>query len=137
MALPGKRNLRNALVEYGGNVTETAKHFSVTRRTVYNWIERYEAWEYVKSSRTFVNKIAESNIINGIVEGDVDLSKWWLRHVDSNAFNTQTDEQTLLFNTATLQALQALGVDASEALAQFEALVQAKAQQMAVDHDGD
>lgn len=51
MAAPGKRALRNQIQRTGGDVSEIADYYEVTKRTVYNWIKRKDLDEALEQAR--------------------------------------------------------------------------------------
>ena len=82
MTRVGKRRLREAIESSGGIISTVAEMFGVTRQTIYNWLEKYpELKDDLDYSRENMIDIAEKNIFNAVVEGDLDQSRFVLTHI--------------------------------------------------------
>ena len=65
-------NIIKVLNEKNGNILETAKALSITRRCLYNWIEKDEELKQaVIDARETIIDIAENKLLQAINSGDM------------------------------------------------------------------
>lgn len=128
-----KLELRRALAEHGGLVGRVAEAFSVSRQTIYNWIEKYGLRDALSSSRTLMFDLAEDNVFRAVEAGDLDISKFVLTHMpstrrwSSRAEVTGADGAPLALPADVVEMLAALGVSPSDVAKQFEAMIREQA----------
>ncbi|MEQ9027553.1 MAG: hypothetical protein RLP44_02460 [Aggregatilineales bacterium] len=121
MALPGKVSLRKAMKETGGVISDLATHFSVTRQTVYRWMDHYEMRHELSAARTNMREVAKDVLYEKLIAGDVGVAMFVTRHLTA-------DGEMIVFSPEVLRAMEVLGIQPSEAVQQFETLVKAEAQ---------
>lgn len=130
MALPGKRTLRKLIKDTGGVVAEMAKNADVSRQTIYNWLEHYEAWDELERGRTNIVMMAETTVYEAVVTGDLDTSKWVLeRRGRLRGWNKQVEISGVLsqleLSPEQLAVLEQSGLNVSDVVQQFIAMLQA------------
>ena len=130
MALPGKRTLRKLIQDTGGTVSQMAKNADVSRQTIYNWLDHYNAWSELERGRTNIVSIAATNVYEAVAEGDVAISQWvlerkgrlqgWNKQVEISGTLSQLD-----LSPEQMAILEASGLNVSDVVNQFVAMLQA------------
>jgi len=77
-AMPGTGGVISALADKVGCCWHTAKKYVTKYATV------RDAWE---AERNRITDVAEDNIIRALRDGDLAMSKWWLRVMRREEFN--------------------------------------------------
>lgn len=130
MALPGKRGLRKLIKKTGGTVSQMAKDQNVSRQTIYNWLDHYDMRDDLDKERTNIVMLAEDNIYDSLIAGDVGTSQWVLerkgRHL---GWNKQVEISGVLgqmnLSAEQMAILEAAGYNVSEVVQQFISMLQA------------
>jgi hypothetical protein len=130
MALPGIRALRKLMKDSGGTVSQMAKEADVSRQTIYNWLDHYNAWDDLESSRANIVYMAETTVYESVAEGDLDTSKWVLeRKGRLRGWNKQVEISGVLgqmnLSAEQMAILEAAGYNVSEVVQQFISMLQA------------
>lgn len=130
MAKPGKRGLRKLIKDTGGVVAEMAKGADVSRQTIYNWIDHYDAWGELESGRTNIVMMAETTVYEAVADGDLDTSKWvlerkgrlrgWNKQVEISGALAQLD-----LSPEQVAMLEASGLSLSAVVQEFMAMMMA------------
>lgn len=104
---PGKTSLRKAIREAGGNVSDVAAFFGVTRQTVYRWLDFYQMRGDISSARGSMREIAKDVIYARLMSVDED------RAYDAAKFVTlhlADDGNLLEISPETMLLLRKLGI---------------------------
>lgn len=133
-----KRSLRQAIITHRGVITDVADALGVDRSTIYNYkrtdpelatlIERERDGE-----RYSMVHLAESIVMKQLLSGDVDIAKFVLERLgkhngwSKNLELTGKDGAALMFSPEVQRELDALGLDPSDVVREFEAMVRAGA----------
>jgi len=130
MARVSKSRLREVLIEQGGVIAAVAAHFGVTRQTVYNWIAQYELDGIIDQARDAMFRVAEDNLLNAVLQGDIDTSKFVVLHMPSSRrrWSNRTDVVTadvsaLAISEDIKQLMQENGITMSDVVKEFETLL--------------
>lgn len=124
MALPGKTSLRAAIKEHGGLVADIARHYNVSRQTIYNWLDHYNMREELVKGRHMMRDVAKDIVYQRLFAEDDD--KQW----DAAQFvltRLRDDGELLSLSPVTLALLKNMGIPLADFLAEFEAMIQAEA----------
>lgn len=125
MALPGKVSLRKAIQEHGGLVSDVARHFDVTRQTVYNWLSHYELRNEVTAARQNMRAVAQDVIYARLMADEdaqaFEAAKFVMLHL-------RDDGELLALSPETLLLLRQMGMDTSAVVAAFEQMVRQAAE---------
>jgi hypothetical protein len=136
-----RRTLRLALEEHGGVIANVAVAFSVSRQTVYNWVERYQLQDIVATSRNMMFDLATDNVYQAVQDGNLDMSKFVLTHMPppvghqrwSNRTEiTGADGVPLGLSPDVLKLMERMGVEPSDVVKEFEDMIR---QQAEVKHE--
>lgn len=125
----GKTDLRRALEEHGGIISRVADAYSVTRQTVYNWIEHYELHDKVQAARKGLFDLAVDNVAKAVQEGDLEMSRFVLTHMPTTARWSSRSEITgkdgtpLVIAPDVMEILRGMGVQDSDLAKQFEDMI--------------
>jgi transposase-like protein len=124
--LPGKTSLRAAIKEHGGLVADIARHYRVTRQTVYNWLDHYNMRDELVKSRHSMRDIAKDIVYQRLFDDDKDIQWEASRFVLTRL---QDDGELLALSPITLALLSKMGIPLPDVVAEFEAMIQAEALQ--------
>lgn len=95
---PEIANIKHAIAETGGVITDLARHFRVTRRTIYNWLDHYSLRGEVEKARAKMRDVAE-DVLYGVLiadpEADIQEIEKKRRLSDKDKFKLE-----LLYNQA-------------------------------------
>ena len=76
----------------GCSIEEACLYAGISHQTYHNWAaDDEEFFDRIKQLRETTSLNARFNIHNGILEGDKELSKWYLERKKSQEFSTQQD----------------------------------------------
>lgn len=132
-----KRSLRQAIINHRGVITDVAEALGVDRSTIYNYkrtdpeiallIERERDGE-----RYSMVHLAESIIMAQLLEGNADAAKFVLERLGkyngwSKNLEVTGKDGVSIFSPDVQRELAALGLDASDVVREFEAMVKAGA----------
>lgn len=120
MALPGRRNLRQAIYALGGNISEIARHFAVERQTVYNWLDHYQIRAEVKASRQQMRAVAGDVVYARLMSGDEDKAYEAARFVLTHL---RDDGELLVLSPEVIRILGEQGIPLERVTAVLEQLV--------------
>lgn len=127
MAKPGKRNFRRAIEAHGGIVTEIAKHFDVTRATIYNWLTHYQMRDDLRKARQSMREIAQDIVYARLLSDNEDKSfeaaRFTLLHL-------RNDGELLMLSPETIRILDQLGINMATVAQHVEVLAQQKLLEM-------
>lgn len=82
-AIPGTGGIISAIAERVGCAWHTAKRYIDTYATI------NQAWQ---NERNRITDRAQNNIVKSIVDGDLQMSKWWLQVMDDQFMPRQRTE---------------------------------------------
>lgn len=126
----GSKRLREVIEQTGGVISEVARTFDVSRQTVYNWLEKYpELLPLVIEAREYMVQMAERNVYKAVLDKDLEMSKFVLERLGKtkgwakNVELTGRDGEPLNLSPEVVQMLAAMGVEVSDAVREFEALI--------------
>lgn len=72
MAAPGKRELRLAIKEHGGVIADIAKSFTVSRQTVYRWLDDKDLRSEIPKARVRLRDVSKDVIYQRLFNEDED-----------------------------------------------------------------
>lgn len=120
-----KTAVRKAIEACGGSISDVARHFDVERSTVYRWIDRWQLRPVVTAARASMREVASDVIYSRLMCEDesaaMDAAKFVMLHL-------RDDGNLLALSPDTMRALAVMGVDVSDAVREFEALVKQQAE---------
>jgi transposase-like protein len=127
--------VRRALIEHGGVVQQVAEAFNVSRQTVYTWINLWGLHNVLDETRQSMFTMAEDNILNAVVAGDLDMSKFVLTHMpvkSSRRWSNRTevtgaDGAPLMLSDDVLKILAAQNLNPSDVVREFERMIREQA----------
>jgi len=123
-----KGRVRSAIQDNGGVVAAIARQFDVTRQTVYNWLDKYDLHSEIEHARADIHDVAEANIFNAVMKGDLDMSKFVLTHMPSRQkkkWSSRHEVETgVKLSPEALKLLDEMGIEADTVASEFEALIQ-------------
>lgn len=126
---PGSRSFRIAIKDCGGQISDVARHFSVSRRTIYNWLDHYEMRDEVTKARQSMRTVAQDVIYQRLMSEDDDQAYDAAKFV---SLHLRNDGELLMLSPETMRALRQAGLTPGDVVAEFEALIRAQA---AVNHE--
>lgn len=126
-----KKRAQEVLTQYFGDISATARHFNVTRQTVYNWIARWELTAALDDARDHVFEMAEQNIYQLVINGDYDASKFTVLNMPPGKrrarWSSKTDSnlnvQGVTISPDVLALIERLGLSSSDVVREFESLI--------------
>jgi transposase-like protein len=126
-----KARAREVLAGYFGDISATARHFNVSRQTVYNWIERWNLADALDDARDNVFEMAEQNAYQRVIAGDWDASKFVLLNMPpgkrrarwSSKTDTSVTVEGIALSPDVIALMQKLGISTSDAAREFETLI--------------
>lgn len=127
---PGARNLRRAIYEHGGLIADIARHFDVTRQTIYNWLDHYQMRELIIQARQSMREVAKDVIYQRLMSEDENAAFEAARFV---MLRLQSDGELLTLSPETLALLGRMGLDVMDVVTQFESMVREAAQKGLTD----
>lgn len=122
-----KGALRTAIKDTGGNVSEMADRFGVSRQTIYNRLDHYELRGELHEWRRLMFEMAEGNVFDAVAAGDTDLSKFVLTHFPGgNRWSSRHEVEVgaVKLSPQVLKLLDEMGIGADDVAVEFEALIQ-------------
>ena len=130
MALPGKRELRKLMKDSGGTVSTMADMAGVSRQTIYNWMDHYDAWGDLESARANIVLMAETTVYESVADGDLGTSMWVLeRKGRLRGWNKQVEISGVLgqmnLSPEQMQVLERAGYSVNDVLQNFVGMLQA------------
>lgn len=117
---PGKRSLRMAIKQTGGVISELAEHYTVTRQTIYNWLDDYEMRPLISAARGELRAVAKDVIYEHLLAGDKDIAMFVMRHVRDNG-------EMIILPPDILRLMYDMGISSSDVVNEFVALMRASA----------
>lgn len=130
MALPGRANLRKAIREHGGAIADVARHFDVTRQTVYNWLDHYDLRAEVEAARTSMRMVAQDVIYQRLMNADEDKAFDAAKFV---MLNMSDDGNLLPLSPRVVALLRRMGASVGTVIAEFEAIIEQMAMEQLPD----
>ena len=124
--LPGVRAVRDVIKAHGGNISEMARNMEwgdktgVTRQTIYNWIDHYALRGEVTAARTSMRMVSQDVVFARLMSEDEDKAFDAARFV---LLHLKDDGELLGLSPETLRILAEMGISASDAFLQFEAMM--------------
>lgn len=122
-----KGDLRRAIRETGGNVSQIAERFEMSRQAIYYQLDRYQLRDELNQYRRLMFDMAEGNVFDAVAGGDLDLSRFVLTHMPGgNRWSSRHDVTVgaVTLSPEALKMLEALGVDPETVGDEFERLIQ-------------
>lgn len=133
---PGKANLRKAIEDCGGGIGDIAKHFSVTRRTIYRWLDHYEMRDDLEAARSDMRMVAKDVMYQTLMsEPDDDDHKSLDRRVKVAQFTLNymgQDGEFIPISPDVMRLLPVLGMTVESASSLFEDMIREAARQKQV-----
>lgn len=120
MGLPGKVSLRKAMEETGGVVSDLATHFTVTRQTIYRWIDHYEMRAELSKARTSMREVAKDVLYEKLMEGDANIAMFVMRHM-------RDDGEMIVLPPDVLALMESMGISSSDVVTEWIALMRSAA----------
>lgn len=130
MALPGRANLRKAIKEHGGVLADVARHFDVTRSTIYNWLDHYDLRSEVDNARTSMRNVATDVIYQRLMNEDEDKSFEAAKFV---MLNMADDGNLLPLSPRVVALLRRMGASVGTVISEFEAIIEQMAMEQLPD----
>jgi transposase-like protein len=133
---PGKANLRKAIDDSGGVIGDIAKHFDVTRRTIYRWLDHYEMRGVLDAARADMRVVAKDVMYQTLVsEPDPDDDKAKDRQVKVAQFTLNymgSDGEFITVSPDVMRLLPLIGMTVESASSLFEEMIREAARQKQV-----
>lgn len=126
-----KTEFKRAMEGSDGHVGVIARRLNVSRSTVYRYLERYPELNATlkkerQSGRDEIVEIAQTGLMKGLLDGDVRLIMFALRHYDKEGVPGAVSLDSL-FSPDVVELMKSRGVQASDVVQTFEAMVRAQA----------
>jgi len=120
MAVPGKRELRLAIKEHGGVIADIAKHFTVSRQTVYRWLDDKNLRSEIPKARARLSDVSTDVIYQRLFNEDEDKAFEAAKFVKLH----MNDDGHVLTLTPRLWALMLrMGISGDQLVAELEGLL--------------
>ena len=135
-----KGDLKVAIQETGGNVTQMSERFSVSRQTIYNLLDKYKYRDMVDAFRRRMFEIAEGNVFDAVAEGDIDMSKFVLTHFPGGvrwSSKQDIDVTGIRVSDEARRLMELYGVSESGLGDQLEKMLQAMHSKKLAEVDGE
>lgn len=120
MATPSKADLRKAIGEHGGIVSEIARHYGVTRQTLYNWVAKYGLRERINEARVGMRAVAADVIYQRLMDGDPDAAfeaaKFVMTHM-------KDDGEMLALPPELIEMMSRMGISAAMVIRELSELM--------------
>lgn len=124
MTIPSKTSLRLAIKETGGIVSDLAKHYNVSRPTIYRWLEQKNLRAELAGARINMHEIAKDVVYQRLMSDDndkaFDAAKFALMHLND-------DGGVLRLSDDILALIGELGLDIALLIPELELLIRAAA----------
>jgi transposase len=139
-----KSDLKRAIQLDGGIVSKMAARFGVTRQTIYNRLDHYGLRGEIEKARETIYDMAVDNVVAWLDAGDPVMTRWALERYPSGNANkprwtakTEVTVSSIPLSDETMRLMEALGIQAEDVAAEFEALVRMQALGVGDDTDSD
>jgi transposase-like protein len=130
---PGRVNLRNAIKDCGGVISEVANHYSVAPRTIYRWLDHYDLRGVVDGARNDMRVVAKDVMYQTLMsEPELDDHKALDRRVGVAKFtltNMGSDGEFITVSPDVMRLLPLIGMTVESASSLFEDMVREAARQ--------
>lgn len=128
MRRPNRKSLREVVERSSGVVAAVARHYDVTRQTVYSWLDYYDLRNSLQDARDDVLDIAEANIFRAVRAGDLETSKWVLPRLGrQRGWGTNVEVSGVTISHETMKLIEGMGWNAQTVVEEFESLVRMQA----------
>lgn len=103
-----------------GVVAEIAKHFEVSRQTIYDWLDYYELRNELREAKHAMREVAADVVYGRLMSDDEDKAYDAARFV---LRNLKDDGEMLPLSPEVIRWLQAHGIPLDEVARQFEQML--------------
>lgn len=145
MKRPGKTSVRKAIAACGGEVAAIAASYGVARATVYAWLDYYQLRSELEGARAGMLMIAEDVAYERLLSDDADTrwdaARFVLERLGRGRWSKRSEvtgaDGSELFDAETLRIMRQYGLDESEVVKEFTALLQSSVLAGGDDNGGD
>jgi len=120
MAVPGKRELRLAIKEHGGVIADIAKYFTVSRQTVYRWLDDKDLRSEIPKSRARLSDVSTDVIYQRLFNEDEDKAFEAAKFVK---LHMNDDGHVLMLPPRLWALLLRMGISGDQLVAELEELL--------------
>lgn len=123
------KQVAEAITQARGFVTYAAKILGCDRTTVHNYIKAYDVCKQaLKDARAGTLDNAELQLLNQINDGNTTAIIFYLKTIGKARGYVERHDIGLGLSTEALRLIDELGIDQSDVIKEFEALIRAEAE---------